>query len=77
MSFDDWVGRWLRAWWQRWAIYAPKLPGWLHACGLSVTDATTPVVVTVNLVARTRVRRDQQQPGARVPKVLGVRSGAS
>src|SRR5262249_46465266 len=28
MSFDSWVGRWLRAWWQRWAIYAPKLPRW-------------------------------------------------
>jgi DNA segregation ATPase FtsK/SpoIIIE, S-DNA-T family len=77
LSFDIWAGRWLRAWWQRWTIYTPKLPGWLHACGLSVTDATTPIVVTVNLVARTRIRRDQQQPGVRVPQVLGVRSGAS
>jgi DNA segregation ATPase FtsK/SpoIIIE, S-DNA-T family len=77
VSFDAWVGRWLRAWWQRWTIYAPQLPSWLHACGLSVTDATTPVVVTVNLVGRQRVRRDQHQPTMRVPKVLGVRSGAS
>jgi DNA segregation ATPase FtsK/SpoIIIE, S-DNA-T family len=77
LSFDSWVGRWLRAWWQRWTIYAPKLPGWLHACGLSITDGTTPVVVTVNLVGRNRVRRDQHQPTIRVPKVLGVTSGAS
>jgi S-DNA-T family DNA segregation ATPase FtsK/SpoIIIE len=77
VSFDAWAGRWLRAWWQRWTIYAPKLPRWLHACGLSVTDATTPVVVTVNLVGCNRVRRDQHQPTSRVPKVLGVSSGAS
>ena len=77
VSFDTWAGRWLRAWWQRWTIYAPQLPGWLHACGLGITDATTPVVVTVNLVGRNRVRRDQHQPTMRVPKVLGVRSGAS
>ncbi len=77
VSFDTGAGRWLRAWWQRWTIYAPTLPGWLHACGLSVTDVTTPVVVTVNVVGRNRIRRDQQQSGARVPKVLGVRSGPS
>ena len=77
LSFDTWAGRWLRAWWQRWTIYAPRLPGWLHACGLSITDATTPIVVTVNLVGRNRIRRDQHQPTMRVPKVLGVTSGAS
>jgi S-DNA-T family DNA segregation ATPase FtsK/SpoIIIE len=77
VSFDTWAGRWLRAWWLRWTIYAPKLPGWLHACGLSITDTTTPVVVTVNLMGRNRIGRDQQQPTIRVPKVLGVRSGAS
>ena len=77
VSFDAWVGRWLRAWWLRWTLYAPKLPDWLHACGLSITDATTPVTVTVHLVGRTRTRRDQHQPHVRVPKILGVRSGAS
>ncbi len=35
-SFDAWVGRYLRAWWLRWTVYAPKLPQWLHACGLSI-----------------------------------------
>jgi DNA segregation ATPase FtsK/SpoIIIE, S-DNA-T family len=76
ISFDAWAGRWLRAWWLRWTIYSPKLPDWLHACGLSVTDATTPMV-TVSLVGRQRIGRRQQQRNIRVPKVLGVRSGAS
>jgi S-DNA-T family DNA segregation ATPase FtsK/SpoIIIE len=35
-SFDAWAGRYLRAWWLRWTVYAPKLPAWLHACGLSI-----------------------------------------
>jgi S-DNA-T family DNA segregation ATPase FtsK/SpoIIIE len=77
VSFDRWAGRYLRAWWLRWTLYAPKLPGWLHACGLSIRDDTLPVVVTVNLVGRKKVRRDQQQAAVRVPAVLGVRSGPS
>jgi DNA segregation ATPase FtsK/SpoIIIE, S-DNA-T family len=78
-SFDPWVGRHLRAWWLRWTLYAPKLPGWLHACGLSVTDHALPVMVTVTLVGRQKIHRDrtQTQAQARVPQVLGVRSGAS
>ena len=28
----------LRAWWQRWIVYAPRMPGWLRACGLTVAD---------------------------------------
>ena len=77
VSFDAWVGRWVRAWWQRWTIYAPELPGWLHACGLSVTDITTPTVVSLNLLGRPRLRRAHHGAGARIPKVVGVRSGAS
>jgi S-DNA-T family DNA segregation ATPase FtsK/SpoIIIE len=77
VSFDAWVGRWLRAWWQRWTIYAPKLPGWLHACGLSVTDITTPTVVSLNVLGRPRLRRAHHGAGARIPKVVGVRSGPS
>ncbi len=79
VSFDPWVGRHLRAWWLRWTLYAPKLPGWLHACGLSITDHATPVMVTVTLVGRQKIHRDrpQAQAQARVPQVLGVRSGAS
>src|SRR5579884_1593367 len=77
VSFDGWVGRWLRGWWQRWTIYAPTLPGWLHACGLSVTDITTPTVVSLNLLGRPRLRRGQPATGAQLPRVVGVTSGPS
>ncbi|MFD9895058.1 FtsK/SpoIIIE domain-containing protein [Amycolatopsis sp. NPDC059027] len=80
MSFDQWCGRFLRSWWLRWALYARKLPGWLHACGLSISDGTLPVEVTVNLVGRRRKAVSRTGGGGaalRVPKVLGVRSGAS
>jgi S-DNA-T family DNA segregation ATPase FtsK/SpoIIIE len=77
VSFDGWVGRWLRAWWQHWTIYAPKLPGWLHACGLSVTDITTPTVVSLNLLGRPRLRRGHPATGAQLPRVVGVKSGPS
>ena len=77
VSFDGWVGGWLRAWWQRWTIYAPKLPEWLHACGLSVPDITTPAVVSLNLLGRPRLRRSHPATSARLPKVVGVKSGPS
>ena len=77
VSFDQWAGRALRSWWFRWALYMPKLPEWLHACGLSVKDDRVPVDVTVTLVGRKKVTRDQRGPGVRVPKVRRVRSGAS
>jgi S-DNA-T family DNA segregation ATPase FtsK/SpoIIIE len=75
-SFDAWVGRHLRAWWLHWTIYAPKLPEWLRACGLSIkTDAATTVVILGPLGRSVRRSRGQQR--SRLPKVLGVRSGAS
>ena len=77
VSFDRWAGRYLRAWWLRWAVYAPKLPRWLHACGLTVKQDALPVVVAVNLVGRKKIRCDRPQTQARLPKVLGVTSGAS
>jgi S-DNA-T family DNA segregation ATPase FtsK/SpoIIIE len=76
VSFDRWAGRRLRAWWLRWTLYAPKLPTWLHACGLSVRDDAIPVAVTVNLIGK-KVRRDTPAVAVRLPVVLGVRSGAS
>jgi S-DNA-T family DNA segregation ATPase FtsK/SpoIIIE len=76
-SFDRWAGRLLRAWWLRWFLYARKLPGWLRACGLSIRDDTVPVTVTVNLIGRRKIRRDQPQAAVRLPVVLGVRSGPS
>jgi S-DNA-T family DNA segregation ATPase FtsK/SpoIIIE len=75
-SFDAWVGRHLRAWWLRWTVYAPKLPQWLHACGLSIKPDAVPVVVTVNPLGRS-IRRTRSHAQAQLPQVLGVRSGAS
>ncbi|MGH3779464.1 MAG: FtsK/SpoIIIE domain-containing protein, partial [Pseudonocardiaceae bacterium] len=60
----------------RWTVYAPKLPDWLHACGLSITPDATPVVVMMSPLGRT-LRRRRSQAQARLPQVLGVRSGAS
>src|SRR5947209_12017201 len=74
-SFDAWAGRYLRAWRLRWTVYAPKLPEWLHACGLSIkTDAV--LVMVLSPLSRT-LRRGRSHAPARSPRVLGVRSGAS
>jgi S-DNA-T family DNA segregation ATPase FtsK/SpoIIIE len=75
-SFDAWAGRHLRAWWLRWTVYVPKLPQWLHACGLSIKPDAVPMVVTVSPLGRS-IRRTRSQAQARLPQVLGVRSGAS
>jgi S-DNA-T family DNA segregation ATPase FtsK/SpoIIIE len=75
-SFDAWAGRHLRSWWLRWTVYAPKLPEWLHACGLSVKPDAAPVVMMVTPLGRP-LRRGRNQPRAHLPTVLGVRSGAS
>ncbi len=80
VSFDRCCGRFLRAWRLRWFTYDRKLPGWLHACGLSITDGTVPVEVTVNLVGRRRKAVSRAAAGnaaMQVPKVLGVKSGQS
>src|SRR5687767_2650980 len=37
-TFEVWAGRHIRGWWQRWIRYAPRMPGWLRACGLTVLD---------------------------------------
>ncbi|MGH3610429.1 MAG: FtsK/SpoIIIE domain-containing protein, partial [Pseudonocardiaceae bacterium] len=77
-SFDAWAGRYLRAWWLRWTVYALKLPPWLHACGLSITKDAAPVVVTLNPLGRALGRRrSRSQVRAEIPRVVGVRSGAS
>jgi DNA segregation ATPase FtsK/SpoIIIE, S-DNA-T family len=63
-SFDAWVGQHLRAWWLRWTVYAPKLPEWLHACGLSIKPDAMPVMVTVNPLGRSLRRGRRQVPAA-------------
>ncbi|MGH4010750.1 MAG: FtsK/SpoIIIE domain-containing protein [Pseudonocardiaceae bacterium] len=75
-SFDAWAGRHLRASWLRWTVYAPKLPQWLHACGLGIKPHAVPMVVTVNPLGRS-IHRGRRQVQVRLPRVLGVRSGAS
>jgi DNA segregation ATPase FtsK/SpoIIIE, S-DNA-T family len=76
-SFEVWAGRWLRSWWLRWTVYARRLPKWLRACGLTVQDADRPIVLTANPLGRNKVRRQPKQRVDQVPRVLGVRSGAS
>ncbi|MGH3847608.1 MAG: hypothetical protein ACRDS0_40265 [Pseudonocardiaceae bacterium] len=78
-SFDAWAGRYLRSWWLRWTIYAPKLPDWLHACGLSITQDATPVVVTLSPLgralgrsrSRSRTGRDSQCRRGPLRRVVG------
>ncbi|OJG05575.1 DNA translocase FtsK [Pseudonocardia autotrophica] len=76
-SFDHWAGRHLRSWWQRWLVYAPRMPRWLRSCGLTVPDRAGATVIQVNPLRRTatapreRPRRDQ------LPRILSVRSGPS
>lgn len=76
-SFEVWAGRRLRSWWLRWTVYARRLPRWLHACGLTVPDTDQPVVLAMNPLGRSKVRRQVKPRGDQVPRVLGVRSGAS
>src|SRR6185312_11046512 len=71
-SFDAWAGRHLRAWWLRWTIYAPKLPHWLHACGLGIKHDAVPVVLAVSPLAGP-LRRQRRQTPAQLPQVIGVR----
>ncbi|WP_337832517.1 FtsK/SpoIIIE domain-containing protein [Pseudonocardia sp. TMWB2A] len=77
LSFDHWAGRHLRSWWQRWLVYAPRMPRWLRSVGLTVPDRGGATVIQVNPLRRTatapreRPRRDQ------LPRILSVRSGPS
>ncbi len=76
-SFEPWAGRWLRSWWLRWTLYARRLPKWLRACGPTVQDADRPIVLTANPLGRNKIRRQPKPRVDQVPRVLGVRSGAS
>ncbi|GAA1974525.1 FtsK/SpoIIIE domain-containing protein [Amycolatopsis minnesotensis] len=88
IRFDHWCGRHLRASWMRWTVYHRKLPGWLRACGLTVSDDVTPIDVTVSFLGRRRLpgrigrgrtAASSVDSSARVavPRLLSVRSGAS
>lgn len=77
LPFDRWAGRRIRSWWQRWTVYAPRMPRWLRSCTLTVPDRAGATVIQVNPLRRTataprsRPRRDQ------LPRILSVRSGPS
>ena len=82
-SFDAWAGRHLRAWWLRWTVYAPKLPDWLHACGLGVKQDAAPIVLAVTPFGRSPGPQPAQGagPAAHSPRgalgcVLGSGPGA-
>jgi S-DNA-T family DNA segregation ATPase FtsK/SpoIIIE len=62
--------------WLRWTVYALKLPDWLHACGLGITQDRAPVVLALTPLGRALGRHRRPVP-AQLPRVLGVRSGAS
>jgi S-DNA-T family DNA segregation ATPase FtsK/SpoIIIE len=76
-SFEPYAGLFLRSWWQRWTVYARKLPKWLTACGLTVRDPDRPIVLAMNPLGRSKIRRQVKPRVDQVPRVLGVRSGPS
>jgi S-DNA-T family DNA segregation ATPase FtsK/SpoIIIE len=76
-SFEAWAGRHLRSWWQRWIVYAPRMPRWLRACGLTVADRDPGINVQVNPFRRTAVRPAPRPRRDLLPRIVGVRSGGS
>jgi S-DNA-T family DNA segregation ATPase FtsK/SpoIIIE len=76
-SFEPWAGRYLRAWWQRWMVYAPRMPRWLRACGLTVADQGQPITVAITPFRRTSVQPRVRPRRDQLPRVVGVRSGPS
>jgi S-DNA-T family DNA segregation ATPase FtsK/SpoIIIE len=74
-SFEPWAGRYLRVWWQRWVVYARRMPRWLRACGLTVADQGQPVTVAITPFRRTAVQPRVRPRRDQLPRVVGVRSG--
>jgi S-DNA-T family DNA segregation ATPase FtsK/SpoIIIE len=75
--FDHWAGRHLRAWWQRWIIYAPRMPKWFRACRLVVTEPGEGVAININPFRRTGLAPRGKPRRGQVPRIIGVRSGGS
>jgi len=76
-SFEPYVGRHLRAWWQRWIVYTPRMPGWLRACGLAVGDPDSGMAVQVTPFRRSAVRPKPKARPDQLPRIIAVRSGGS
>jgi S-DNA-T family DNA segregation ATPase FtsK/SpoIIIE len=77
LVFEAWVGRRLRSWWLRWALYGRRLPRWLRACGLTIQDPDRSMVLVMTPFGRRAARRQLRPRADQVPRLLGVRSGAS
>lgn len=77
LSYEHWIGWRLRSWWLRWTLYSRRLPGWLRACGLTVPDPHQPAVLVMSPLGRRKVHRQAKPRVDQVPRVVGVRSGAS
>ncbi len=76
-SFEPLAGRFLRGWWQRWMVYAPRMPGWLRACGLVVADSDNAMTVQVTPFRRSAVKPKPKARPDQLPRIVAVRSGGS
>ncbi|OJY45019.1 FtsK/SpoIIIE domain-containing protein [Pseudonocardia sp. 73-21] len=76
-SFEPYAGRFLRGWWQRWMVYAPRMPGWLRACGLTVADSDNAMTVQVTPFRRSAVKPKPKTRPDQLPRIVAVRSGGS
>jgi S-DNA-T family DNA segregation ATPase FtsK/SpoIIIE len=76
-SYDPYAGRHVRSWWQRWTVYAPKMPKWLRACRLTVSDSQQAITINVNPFKRTGIAPKAKPRPDQMPRILGVRSGPS
>ena len=76
-SFDPWAGRYLRAWWLRWTLYAPRMPRWLRACRLTVPDSGQSITINVNPLRKTAIAPKAKPRPDQMPRITGVRSGPS
>jgi DNA segregation ATPase FtsK/SpoIIIE, S-DNA-T family len=76
-SFEPWAGRYLRAWWLRWALYARNMPRWFRACRLSVPDGDQAISLQLSLLRRTPMAPRTKPRPDQLPRITGVRSGPS
>ncbi len=75
--FDALIGRHLRGWRQRWIVYAIPMPRWFRACRLTVPDDGQAITISVNPFRKTALAPRSKPRGDQVPRIVGVRSGAS
>jgi S-DNA-T family DNA segregation ATPase FtsK/SpoIIIE len=76
-SFDPWAGRYLRAWWLRWTLYARRMPRWLRACRLTVPDSGQSITININPLRKTGIAPKAKPRPDQMPRITGMRSGPS